>query len=924
MNKVISLLFALLPSVLMAASPQLYVKGTLPNGMTYYVQRNTEMPGQAVFSLVHNVGCLAEDPKEYGVAHFLEHLAFQGTEHFPGESMVRTLERHGVMYGHDINATTSENKTVYRLTGVPTDNAAFLDSCALIMRDWACALTLDPKKIDKERSVIIEEIKMRNNAQSRMQQQWGDVLLKGSRYEGHDVISTPEQVSKVSYQTIRNFYHKWHRPDLEAVVVVGDFDVKAMEQRLRTILSTVPMAEGPCPLQSNTQFSIVPDQTELRFSQCRDLQAPGETMALIYRFVSPDYRKIGVDQYVRHDTYKQLFKQMASVRAQVRSAGQGQPFREMGISYMPLKRGYDNIQFGCPPNPGDENRALRILLLEAGRIKQNGFSQAELDRAKTNLKKIVGRSAKYVSVTNEAVTSALENNYLEGEPVLSLADQYEKVSKVIDEISLDEFNATVRQWLSTPNRMVVLTGSVTMAPISYADVSDIVSTVDGMNLKAYAFELPPVDSVKPLMTTLPKAGKIVKTENRKDIDAQEWILSNGIHVIYKPVLADKGKVSLQAVSRGGTSRYPMDMLPAAEQVGTYVQSAACGNWDNVSLYKQLQLHGLKTDIAVNTYSARMSCMAMPDETEAMFQWQYLSFAQPHLDASIFGAINQQMMMRQQGNPLQDSVKMMKANYSPRVLMKNAGYFRQITPDKIIKVWNDEFGNPADFRIILTGNIDEAEAKRLVCQYIASLPTTKPSGRNYVDVSVAAKKKHQDKDIRLPLRQSLAIGVVSFDLSDTFSAKEAMANKIIEQVFQSRLMENIRQKEGGVYTIQAHGETNFLPKGSLEISAEYQASSDYVKRIQNKIIDEWNNMVEKGITQGEMSRVANFIKLKVAQDNRKAESWADSLATQYLCGRQVLTPIDYRPTLATLTLADLNALLKKYQQQGTSMSVVFHP
>lgn len=922
MNKVISLLFALLPSVLMAASPQLYVKGTLPNGMTYYVQRNTEMPGQAVFSLVHNVGCLAEEPKEYGVAHFLEHLAFQGTEHFPGESMVRTLERHGVMYGHDINATTSENKTVYRLTGVPTDNAAFLDSCALIMRDWACALTLDPKKIDKERSVIIEEIKMRNNAQSRMQQQWGDVLLKGSRYEGHDVISTPEQVSKVTYQTIRDFYRKWHRPDLEAVVVVGDFDVKAMERRLRTILSTVPKAESPCPLKDNSQFSLVPDQEALRFSLCRDAMAQGETMALIYRFAAPDFRKIGVDEYIRQDTYKQLFMQMASTRAQVRSAAQGQPFHEMGISYMPLKRGYDNIQFGCPPNPGDETRALRVLLLEAGRMRQNGFSQEELDRAKATLRKVVERSAKYVSVTNEALASDLEDNYLEGEPVVSLGDQYAMVSKALDDISLDDINATVRRWLSTPNRTVVLMGPDSMQPLSYADVSDMVSAVDGMNLKDYAFELPPIDTVKPLMTSLPKAGKIVKSRKLSDVDAWEWTLSNGISVTYKPVVADKGKVSLLAVSRGGTSRYSIDMIPVAEQVGTYVQSAACGDWDNVSLYKQLQLHGLKTDIAVNTYSARMSCMAMPDETEAMFQWQYLSFAQPHLDANIFGAINQQMMMRQQGNPLQDSVKMMKANYSPRVLMKNADYFRQITPDKIIKVWNDEFGNPADFRIILTGNIDEAEAKRLVCQYLASLPTKKPSGRNYVDVTVAPKAKHQDKDITLPLRQRLAIGVASFDLSDAFSTKEALANKVVEQVFQSRLMENIRQKEGGVYTIQAYGETNYLPKGSLEISAEYQASLTDVRRIQEKIVNEWNIMAGHGVTQGELSRVSRFLKLKMAQDDRKAEAWAELLATQYVCGRQVLTPLNLQSSVVGID--DINALLRKYRVQGTSMSVVFHP
>ena len=921
MRSLVSLLLALLPSFMMAGSVRPYVMGKLPNGMTYYIQRNTEVPGQAVFSLVHNIGSLAEEPKEYGVAHFIEHMAFQGTEHFPGESMVQTLERHGVMYGHDINATTSENKTVYRLTGVPTGEAAFLDTCAWIMRDWSCALTLDAKKIDKERSVIMEEIKMRDTPQSRMQLQWGDTLLKGSRYVGHDVISTPEQVSKVSCQTIRDFYHRWHRPDLEAVVVVGDFDVKAMERRLRDILSTVPKADGPCPLESNTQFSFVPDQKALRFSLCRDAMAQSETLALIYRFASPDYAKLSDYDYIGADVCVQLFKQMASLRARARSAMQGQPFPEMGINYMPLKRGYDNIQFGCPLNPGDEARALRILSLEAARLRQTGFSQEELDRAKAKLRKVVNRSAKYVTLTNETAAMTLEDNYLEGEPALSIEEQYRLSMKAIDNTTLDDMNATVRQWLSTPNRTVVLTGPATMQPVAYEDVSDIVSTVDGMNLKDYVFDMPPADSVKPLMASLPQAGKIVKTVRRKDINAKEWVLGNGIHVVYKPIVADKGKVVLKAVSRGGTSRYPLDMIPAAEQAGAYVKSAGAGDWDYMSLYRQLQLHDLKTDMEVATYSDRMSCVAMPDEAEAMFQWQHMSFARPRLNADILQAINRKMMTRPHGNPLKDSVKLIKANYSQRVLPRNAGYFGQITPDKIIKVWNQEFGNSADFTFILTGNIAEAEAKRLVCQYIASLPTKKPSGRNYVDVSVAAKEKHQDKDVRLPFRLSLAIGVASFDLCGEFSVKEAVANKIVEQVFQSRLMENIRQKDGGVYTIKAHGETNYVPKGSLEISAEYRASAGDVKRIQAKIVNEWNAMADKGITQAELDRVLNFLKLKMAQDDRKAESWAKWLATRHVCGRQVLTPSAF--SSAVPGLADVNALLGKYQARGTSVSVVFH-
>lgn len=319
---------------------KLVVTGQLDNGIRYYIRHNDTPRGQASFHLVHNIGALAEEKGEHGLAHFIEHLTFQGTKNFPDQEIVHMLERQGILYGHDINARTSENETVYMLTAVPTALPAVLDSCMMVMADWSYALTLDKEKIEHERSVIIEEINLRDTPDYRLQNQWADAMMKGSRYEAHDIIGSADFIRTVKPSQLRRFYQKWHRPDLEAVIVVGDFDVKQMEQRLIRIMGSVPKAKGKCPLSDHYQFSRVPDQDSLRFVEARSLGAQSNSVIVINRIDDTPIHQKNTMEYMRMNVIVRLFNILAGMRASVQASEPGSPFGGASITIAPLKRGY--------------------------------------------------------------------------------------------------------------------------------------------------------------------------------------------------------------------------------------------------------------------------------------------------------------------------------------------------------------------------------------------------------------------------------------------------------------------------------------------------------------------------------------------------------------------------------------------------------
>lgn len=887
---------------------KLVVTGQLDNGIRYYIRHNDTPRGQASFHLVHNIGALAEEKGEHGLAHFIEHLTFQGTKNFPDQEIVHMLERQGILYGHDINARTSENETVYMLTAVPTALPAVLDSCMMVMADWSYALTLDKEKIEHERSVIIEEINLRDTPDYRLQNQWADAMMKGSRYEAHDIIGSADFIRTVKPSQLRRFYQKWHRPDLEAVIVVGDFDVKQMEQRLIRIMGSVPKAKGKCPLSDHYQFSRVPDQDSLRFVEARSLGAQSNSVIVINRIDDTPIHQKNTMEYMRMNVIVRLFNILAGMRASVQASEPGSPFGGASITIAPLKRGYLTYQLGAAVKGGDEMRTLRQLMLEAGRLAKTGFTPREMEWGKATLQKELDRQYYYGVVDNELIAKQLESVYLEGEPMLSNDDLYRISTDLLSSLTLQELNNQISKWSETQNRTIVVTGPPSDYGLTAEEANDIIERTSAMDYSMYPFDMPELPSALPLMdTTSVTTSSLVAP-----------------HVIVRPVPRDKGTVCLRAVRRGGLSTYDLKRLPAAEQTATWIASAGVGKWDNQSLWQQMQLHGIELTPEIRTYSSQIIGKAIPDEAESLFQLMHLYFTQPCLDKQTVEAVRQQMMSNYSHNAFEDTVRVMRSGYSPRTLLRNADYWNNATADLAIKTWQEKFGNPNDFTFIITGNITEEEALRLAGKYLRfpSVSSTSDSVAVYPEGGIRGK---MSRVVRMNIGREIATVVCSFNLESEPSLRDIISCRLAAQAFQTRCMKNIREKEGGVYAINVNPSIDkLLSEGKLHysINAEFNCSPADAERLKQRVMEEWDKMVDEGISEGEYIPVIRNLSRNMSSDSDNAEAWARTIAEGIISNLPVLSPDSFSRESEDINKNDVSKMIRRMKTEGYPIDVIF--
>lgn len=924
---ILSILFSVFPMAVSAKILPLdssIVTGKLANGISYYIKYNNYPRGQVSFHLVHNIGSLAEEKDEYGIAHFIEHIAFQGTRRFPNRGVVEMLERHGVMFSHDVNAVTSQNHTIYQLSGIPVENTQLLDSCIMVMADWAHDLTLDDAKINKERGVIIEEIKMRHTPEFEAQSQWANTVLKGSRYTTHDIIGSENQIATFESETLRTFYRKWHRPDLEAVVIVGDIDVADIERRLRSEMSKVPKAEGSCPLISNNFFSKVPDHDEVRFCAIRQEHSNSRSVIIINRVACTPETEKNTLEYMKSRVAENLINIMAAKRAKQLTNNNNTLFLGTSICVIPLKRGYFTYQFGASLADDDESRALRLLMLEYERLRQKGFSEAELVAAVESLKRDMRHSLLYSSRDNEVICTDIENSYLEGEPLLSPSQRYDICSSILENINIDDINSELKRWSSGKNQTIVVSGRQTEYSLTEKDAMDIVKSVRNLNYDNYPYVMPTEPIRKDFLNIIPKQGKLKKQNENKKAGYIEWTFENGARVIFKPIKQDKSIVCLNAVRRGGTSLFPIDDLPAAEVAGSWILSAGAGDFDSQSLDEQIQLHELSFSPSVNLYSTQITGNAMPDEAEALFQLIHLYLTRPSLDSVSLSMINRQVAASSKSDALADSIALMRTNYSPRTLIANQEYYKKAIPECVIEAWKKCFGLPSAFTYVITGNISIDEALRLSKTYIASLPPSdkkKHTADMWIDNGIRMPQGRKSKVVNLRDKRSLATLVVNYNYYSHPSVKDIMLCELLGEVFQMRCMKNIREKEGNIYAVTVHSEVNTVPVSEYSITAELSCSPSDVLNLRNRIFEEWNRMTNEGVNEEELSVVMRHFAKKMLEDNDDALAWVNSISRQLLSDSVIVNPNIFNDIAPKLTLTAINDFLFRMNNYGNRFDLI---
>ena len=899
------------------------IVGKLPNGITYYIRHNQEPKDRASFYIIRDAGALLETEEQNGLAHFLEHMSFQGTKNFPGKGIISSMEKHGVAFGRNINAYTAHNETVYNISSVPTTSEALLDSCVLMLHDWSYYLSLEEEEIDAERGVISEEWRTRRTPAFRIQRQFFPVLFKGSMYAIRDVIGSLDVINHFEYQTIRDFYHKWYRTDLEAVAICGDFDVKKMEERVKKILSKVPAVKNPTP----RPFFEIPYHEEMYYVLATDKEVQNSTIDVTTVFRGPSAKEKNTHAYMKENLMVSLFNSMAGARMSEIMHQANPPFMSGSLSYSGLVRGYEAYSVRTVAKPNEEGLALETILKENKRIMDHGFTASELERTKINLLAGLESAYKEKDKTNsDSYVSSMQSHFLEDEPMVSTDYYYNFVKKALAEVTVEDINALAKKWNVKGNRTVMVSGpSENAKHLTEAEVKGIMAMVEKTEVKPYEDAV----SQGSLISEDLKGGKVVKTKQLPEFQATEWTLDNGAKVVFRKADYEKDQVALSGYSKGGSSLYDVEDLVSAIEVDGFVSSFGLGDYDAVTLNKVLTGKMASCNVSLNSLSETVSGGCIPSDFETMMQLLYLRFEKPRFDNDMYQSImsRQRLMvpaaMKNPEKIMQDSLQLIMADYHPRVMLFNDKYLDQIQMDKMERIYRERFQDASDFTFFIVGNIEEAAVKPLVEKYIGSIKSTYRK-ENWRDNKVTGPKGKVVKKIEIELETPKSTVITNFNKKMDYSIRRSMCNSILQAVLDLRYTENIREKEGGTYGVSVAASASEKPIASFGMTMQFDcdpAKADYLKSL---IYAEVEKLRKEAPTQEEMDKVVKNIMKNREQSKPHNSFWMKAIYNHYVNGFNSADPKNFEDILNSITAKDIQKFTNELFDGADIVDVTFCP
>ena len=899
------------------------VVGKLPNGITYYLRHNEEPKGQASFYIIRNAGALLEEDNQDGLAHFLEHMAFQGTKNFPGKGIISTMERHGVAFGRDVNAYTTQNETVYNLSSVPTEDPTVLDTCLMILHDWSYYLTLSEEEIDAERGVISEEWRQRRDANFRMQQQMTQTVFKGSKYAERDVIGELDIIQNFKPETIRDFYHKWYRTDLEAVAIVGDFDVKDMEERVKKILSSVPAIENPAP----RPFYEIPAHEEIRYCLATDPEATSSGISIIMVKEGTPAAVKATHAYLKEGLIASFFNGMIKVRLAEIMQQANPPYMGGSIGYGGFVRGYESYSINATAKPNEEAIALETILTENERAVRYGFLDSELERLKTNMLVSLESSYKEKDKThNESYIGEMQANFLEQEPIIDVDYYYNYMKQLIPSITVEEINAQVKEWNDGKNMSIVITGpSEGVTHLTEEECLAIMEKVKKADIAPY------VDSASEasLISEDLKGGKIVETKQLPEFDAVEWTLDNGAKVVFRHADYEKDDVSLTSYSAGGTSLYGLDMLASANNAASFVGNFGLGDFDAITLGKMLTGKIASTSVEISEMYEAVKGSSTPQDVETMLQMVYLRFEKPRFDQELFESILSRsrsmlpMMLNQPQKVMMDSLQMILCNYHPRSLLFNEKYLDMITFERVKAAYLDRIKDASDFTFFIVGNIDEETIKPLVEKYIGSIPSEHRK-EMWKDHGVRSPKGLTQRVIELDLQEPKATVYTKFIKEMEYSPYNNICLSVLQGILDLRYTENIREKEGGTYGVSVKGDSFQTPYSEYNMTMLFDCDPERAEHLKSLIFAETEKLQEEAPTEEEMNKVISNMEKSREQSKNHNSYWMNVLYTYYIMGINTADPKNYEDILEHITAKDIQQFAQKLFKDADVIDLIFTP
>ena len=769
--------------------------GTLPNGLRYYVRANRAPRNRAELRLVVSAGSVLEDDDQRGLAHMVEHMAFNGTTNFPGQRIVAFMQAIGMRFGAHVNAHTSFDETVYQLQ-IPTDNPAVIDRSLLVLDDWARGVTFDPVEIDKERGVVLEEWRLGLGADARIRDAQLPLLLRGSRYAERLPIGTPDVLRSFQPERLKQFYTDWYRPDLMAVIAVGDFDPAAIEALIKARFSSIPAQLDPRPKPAFT----APGHVETLYSVATDPEATATLVNVISTMPERDQTTIGA---YRQSLVERLFAGMLSERFEELANSPNPPFLAAQTSRELFIGPSEATSLTALVADGGIERGLTALFAEAERVRRFGFTATELERQKANMRLFLERaSVEEASWESGRLADEYGRNFLQREPIPGIGYEYALHQRFVPEIALAEVNALATDWL--PNRNRVVTVAAPRRPgAALPDDARLAAAIDAgaaAKLEAYSDTV----STQPLLASLPAPGKIARTATRAELGITEWELSNGVRVVLRPTAFKQDEILFRAISPGGTSLASDADFIAAETATAVISRSGLGALPENALQRALAGKNAFVQPRIGDTDEGLSGGTTSRDLETMFQLIYLTFTQPRADADVFKTLTAQLvatLANREAQPdavFRDAVEEAVTQGHPRARPLTLSQLPQMRLDRSLAFYRSRFADASDFTFVFVGTIDLDAMAPLVERYLASLPSVrKPETAR--DVGIRPPGAIVERQLRKGIDPRSLVSVVF-----TGPFQNTQQNRIIlramTETLEGNLQRTLREDLGGTYGV----------------------------------------------------------------------------------------------------------------------------
>jgi zinc protease len=895
--------------------------GVLANGMHYYIRTNKLPEKRCEFYIAHNVGAIQENDNQNGLAHFTEHMAFNGTANFPKKTLLDYLATIGVKFGTNVNASTGVEQTVYNLSNVPIVRESIIDTCLLILHDWSNYISFESSEIDLERGVIREEWRMYGSAGERMNNVLAPVIYKNSKYALRNVIGDTAVINHFAYETIRDFYHKWYRPDLQAVIIVGDFDAAQMEEKVKKLFSSIPAVANPAA----KELFPLPDNDLPLIGTATDKEATLTEVDVMFKH---DAVKDGDKNlnYMRTQMIRSLINSMFAQRMNELSRTENAPFLSAYCSYGGYTRSKDVFNGTARAANNQAVKALNALLTEMHRMKVYGFTQGEFDRAKADLiRNYESRFLERAKRKNRELVYPNISNFMTNNPNPGIEFEYAFAGSVIPGITLNEVNSVAAGFVTDKNVIVTVTGPEKegIKVPTVAEIQNVLDTYKNSKIEPYVDNL----AGKKLISREPEPGKVISSNTNTRLGTTEWTLSNGMKVVFKPTDMKEDELTIRGYSAGGISVLADDLVLSAGFCGDAVSQMGVGEFSRTDLNKMTAGKKVSVSFGISEEQDQVMARTSPRDAETALQLIYLYFTSPRWSESDFriwkdklnsSYINAESEPRKAFN---DTLTVMMSNHSRRAIPVTYKLLDQLTFEKVKAIYTDRFCDPGNFTFQFVGKVDPEQVKPLVEKYLASLSGTKRS-ETAVDRGIRPPKGKAANDFVRENTTPRTTVFVNYNGVCDYTPENKVLAAALRHVLELRYIQAIREDEGGAYSVRVSMTLSKFPVPGYYLNVSFDTDPAKSDKLVGIIHQEIQKLLQNGPSETDLQKAREYFLKQRQEDLKENTWWGTVLGDYYFYGIDNLT--GYEDLVKALDTKTVHAFARKTLEQGNTIEVIMRP